>query len=296
MSGPRFVRVGKNSNVIATFHNTSRFLDGTPSWISSTFGNGKVMLFSGHPEFIDSDVYPSFVSPAVDEYYVGKKIISNTLYYTTSKEIAELNTSESRPLNTSDLTDTFHKTENIFEEIKTNITQTLDDIIDLTNKINLSVELIHNVSYEVSISLDGNCSTFLGYFSARFTIHYLCLFIKYLENTQKTLNTIEMIYPLLQHDGEFIHQIESLKDDIGNRINETNNMIAKSRSIWQEYNAQLQDYQQNQKLSRIKEKNIPKKAHELIKQITSGFQYIPQIYFDSLKCLRHNWYNYESTF
>ena len=105
-----------------------------------------------------------------------------------------------------------------------------------------------------------------------------------------------MIYPLLQHDGEFIHQIESLKDGIGTRINETNNMIAKSRSIWQEYNAQLQDYQQNQKLSRIKEKNIPKKAHELIKQITSGFQYIPQIYFDSLKCLRHNWYNYESTF
>jgi len=304
MGGPRFVRVGKNSQIIATFYNTSKILDGTPSWISSAFGNGKVMLFSGHPEFIDSDVYPYFMPPAVDEYYVGKEIISNTLYYTTSKEIAELNTSESRPLsfvfetweNTSDLIDTFHKTENVFEEIKTNITQTLDEITDLINEINLSVELIRNISYEVKISVDTNSPTFLGYFSACFTIHYLNLFIKYLENILKTLNTLEMIYPLLQHDGEFIHQIESLKTDMLTKINETKDILTKGHSICEEYEGKLQAYQQNQKLSRIKENNIHKKAHELRKQIASGFQYVPQVYFDSLKCLRHNWYNYESIF
>ena len=68
-----------NSDIIALFNNTDPSIDGTPSWISSDFGNGKIVLFSTHPEIVDYTLG-----------HTGKTIISNALFYTTSKIKTEL--------------------------------------------------------------------------------------------------------------------------------------------------------------------------------------------------------------
>jgi len=117
VNGPRFVHIGKNSQVVARFHNCTRYLDGTrcflsdsPIWVSSTFDLGKVILFSGHPEMIDKDDHTEALEIG-DDIGTGKKIISNALFYTTSKEVAELETVESR--NLSFITDIQEKTMNL---------------------------------------------------------------------------------------------------------------------------------------------------------------------------------------
>lgn len=298
--GPRFVYVGENSQVVATFYNVSRTLDGTPSWVSSRFGNGKVMIFSGHPEFIDSDIYPYFVEPTIKEYYVGKKIISNALYYTTSKKIMELDTSQSRTLSfilemwdkTSDMAGDIDKIVNIFDEVKMSINETLCEIPNLTNEINLSIDVIRQIENENNI--DKNSLTYLGKFSVCYTKQYTGVLEEYLKNTLKTINTLEKIYPLIQNDMNFGHQIKELKTDLLTKVNETRTILAKSLNICINYKEKLQKYQQNKILSKLQEYKIQEKAHELVEQITIGFQYTPQAYFNSLKFLRHHWYDYES--
>jgi len=302
LGGPRFVHVGKNSQVVATFYNTSRTLDGTPSWISSRFGDGKVMIFSGHPEFIDSDVYPNFMKPAVEEYYVGKKIISNAFYYTTSKEKSELQTSQSKPLSfiteiwgkTSNLTADINEMENILDEIKNSINETIGEITDLINKINMALDLIREIADEKNIDVNNESITFLNYFYTRFTTHYLRLFIEYFEDTIETLNVMEKIYPLLKNDTNFVQQVEALKTDLSTKINESKIILSNSQDIIIECEEALLDYQQNQNLPTTQEKRINEKTHKFNKQIGTGFQHIPQMHFNSLKFLRHYWYNYES--
>jgi len=304
LGGPRFVHVGKNSQVVATFYNTSKTLDGTPSWISSEFGDGKIMIFSGHPEFIDSDVYPFFMEPAVKEYYTGKKIISNALHYTTSKEIKKLDTSQSRPLSfiyetwnkTSDLMNDIKKTVNIFGKVKINIDETLNQINNLTNEINLSIDIIHQIPYKKNIDVDKKTMTSLSSYSIYFIKHYVGLLEVYLKNTSKILNIIERLYSLIQNDTDFIEQIKTLKIDLLTKINETKIILSKCYDTVMEYTEALFNYQQNQKFSKIKENRINKIVHKLGKQIRMGFQYTPQAYFNSLKFIRSHWYNYESTF
>jgi len=54
--GPKFLYIGKNSQAIALFQNSSKTLDGTPSWVSSKFGEGRTVLFSPHPEMYAVDL------------------------------------------------------------------------------------------------------------------------------------------------------------------------------------------------------------------------------------------------
>ena len=54
-------------------------------------------------------------------------------------------------------------------------------------------------------------------------------------------------------------------------------------------------YQKRNIRLRVREFQIKQKGLNLYMHIFSGFSYIPQTYFNSLKFLRVNWYNYEGT-
>jgi len=302
--GPKFVHIGENSQVVALFEDASPYLDGTPSWISSTFGNGKVMLFSSHPETIDSDTHPEYFDSGIEKYYAGKKVISNTLYYTTSKEITEPPISHTRNLSfiteilevTTDVSIDTDTNENIFEGINIKIDETVDKITNLTSEINTIKGIIQQIADENDIDLNEKESEIFLYYSATyFLIYYLDLFTEYLENTTDTLNTLEKIYPLLENNTEFVKQIETLKTDLSTKINETRDTISESLKISEEYKEALLNYQQNQRLPKLHEFKIVKKGHELEKQVAIGFEYAPQAYFNSLKLLRNSWYSYETS-
>jgi len=296
LPGPNIVHIGKNVQVIAVYRTNSAY-DGTPSWVSSRFGSGKAVLFCGHPEIRDLDTHPEFRDLGVEDYCNGKKIISNALYYTTSRGLAELQILHSRNLSfirevkdeTLSLTiDT--NVPDIFDEIKNYINETISEITNLTNELNTIQGLIRQIAHEKNIDINESPS-FLYYGSTRrYMPHKLGLFIEYFENATKTLDTLEKIYPLLENDTEFVQQIEALKDDLSLKIDKARSIILKSLDIGQDYENLVVRYQNNQKLSKFQENKITKKGHDLEKQIEMGFIYIPQTYFNSLKFLRHHWY------
>lgn len=286
--GPKIVYVGKNSQVIARFFNTS--LGGTPSWISSTFGRGKVVLFSSHPEI----AYRL-------GYYYGRTIITNALHYTTSKGVMELSTTVSVPTSfirevwekTGNLMENVHKTENVCGDIKLEINETIGKIKNLDTALCQLQNIIRQMADEKNIDINES-SGFLGYGLTLQMLYDLDIFIEYFENTTNTLNVLEKIYSLLKNDTNFIQQFQMFKANLFAKINEAEIVLSKSQNIKKDYEKALLEYQQNQKMSKLKEYKIKKIAYELKQQITMGFLYTPQTYLDSLKFLRESWYRYEA--
>ena len=292
--GPRIDYVGENVEVISQFYNTSTRMDGTPSWVSSKFGKGKAVTFSPHPEILGFGFYPD------NRTHIGRTVISNALFYTTAKDITALQLSHMRSLSfieeilneTGDIQiDT--NTVDIFNEIKDSINETIDDITNLSDYVKQLKDLIKEIAGE---DLPGT-SPFLGYSSLKITVkYYYHLFVKYLENTMETLNTLEKIYPLLESDPDFVQQIETLKDDVSSRIAEIQRICSQGYEMCEDYEEALLKYQKRPRLlSRLKEFLITDKGHKFYWHIFSVFSYVPQIYFNSLKLLRNSWYNYEAS-
>ncbi|MDH7517274.1 MAG: hypothetical protein QHH19_02910 [Candidatus Thermoplasmatota archaeon] len=289
--GPYFAYLGENAHVVARFHNFNDNFNGSASWISSNFGKGKVMIFSTHPESL---------CWAQDEkrLYVGNTIISNALYYLTSNEITDLNTINSRNISfilevwekTANLID-YTDTANVLNEIKISINDTIISINELNNNLSAILEIIEDINPDVP-------NNFLGYESTYWVIWYFNLYNTYLENTTKTLTIIELIYPLLENMTNFKQDLEILKDDLSERINETQNIIIECNTLCKGFKNILDRY--NKTLKRLGKLGLniysyfaKNTAFKLYRESVKGFHYAPQTYFNSLKLLRHYWYDYE---
>ncbi|MCK4365405.1 MAG: hypothetical protein KAW45_05095 [Thermoplasmatales archaeon] len=295
--GPGFDRIGENTQVIGEFCNTDTELDGRPCWVSSKFGKGRAVAFSRHPEILGFGFYKS------NRTHIGRTVISNALFYTTAKEMTALQLSHMRSLSfieeilaeTGDIQiDT--NTVDIFNETKNAINETIEDITNLSDYVKQLEFLIGEIADEKKINLN-ELPTFLGDNSLHITVkYYYHLFVKYLENTMETLNTLEKIYPLLESDPEFVKQIETLKADISSRIAEIRKICTQGYEMCEDYEKALLNYQQHPLiLSRVKEFLLTDKGHKFYWHIYSVFSYVPQIYFNSLKLLRNSWYNYEAS-
>ena len=291
---PRIDYVGENVEVISRYYNTGTNMDGRPSWISSKFGKGRTVGFSPHPEILGFGFYPSNMT------HIGRTTVSNALFYSTAKEMTALQLYYKRTL--SFIGETLAETgdihivpdpEPVLYETKNAINETIDDVANLRDYVKQLMDLIEEIADE---DLTGS-SKFLGYDSLKVTTkYYFHLFLKYLENTIKTINTLEKIYPLLEADLDFVQQIETLKDGISSRIAEIQKICSQGYEMCEDYEKSLLRYQQHPLvLSRFKRFLLIDKGHKLNWHIYSVFAYAPQIHFDSLKFLRHHWYNYEAS-
>jgi hypothetical protein len=292
--GNGFIRIGKNTEVIAKFCNTDTELDNIACWVSSKFGNGKTVAFNTHPEMMGFGFYPDNMT------HIGRTAISNALFYTTAKKMTILELTHRRFL--TFIEEIFNKTGDIqidtntvyiFNETKYTINGTIDDITNLSYYVKHLMDLIKEIANEKNVELRSK-STYLGYNSLWITKkYYFSLFLKYLENTIEKLNTMEKIYPLLESDPNFVQQIETLKDDISSRIDEIQSKCSQGYEMCENYEEALFNYQKRQFLGKFKQFFLMNKGHRFYYHIFSVFSYIPQIYFNSLKLLRNIWYNYE---
>ena len=298
--GPTIGYAGKDVNIIANFKNDTD-LEGKPSCVSSYFGKGKVVLFSPHYEIRDPDTGYKGHNAGIDNKYNSKKFIINAFYYLTTKEIIQLNTYQSR--NIFFISDVRNRTVNltinpitnkeIFNVIKSNINTSILDIYDIIKKINNNFKLKQQVEIEKGIDINDYEACF--YFPAEYLINYtLVFYIKYLNNTVESLNTLEKIYPLLEEDEGFIQKIEILKSELTANINNIQNKISKCKITLQDHENLLLECQNSPGLTEQQRDRIDKAGHEVEVQIAEGFYYLPQIYFNSLKLLRNSWYNYEA--
>ncbi|MCK4365468.1 MAG: hypothetical protein KAW45_05415 [Thermoplasmatales archaeon] len=295
--GPQVIEpVGENVQVIARFYNTNDSkIDGTPCWISSTFGNGKAVAFSPHPEIM------SYKNS--NKSHIGRTTLSNAIFYTTSLKIIKADISRSRPLsfilkvkeNTINITINEGNSKQIFNKIKNKINETIDKLRDLNEHFQLLCDMINKIAEEKNVEVSDQPS-YLGIESINLPKkHYLNLFIKYLENTSKTLTILEKTYPLLESETEIVKQIETLRADLSSRIDEMQSICKKCKNICMKYEEALAKYQKYRFRTNLKEIFIKARGHKLYNQIYSGFSHVPQIYFNSIKLLRGSWYNYEAS-
>lgn len=291
-AGPNFLDLGKNVEVISKFKNAHENLDGTPSWISSDFGEGKVILSSSHPELMD-----------FEHNEMGCKFLSNSYYYATSefKEnieiIASKNVSFIRNIwnQTKELVITSINNSNLFDNVTSKLEKLLDNIKYLEKELNSSLNLINKIIIDENHVIDSYSSVhFLGHFSISVVKdRYLKLSIHYMEDTIQKIEMIDRLYSQLEDDNSK-NIIISLNDDLNKTVSDLNEFVNKIKSYVENYNDSLNIYQ-NSIFKKSKERKVHDSLHKITGNIPTLFSDIVISYFKTIKALRNNWYEYETS-
>jgi len=300
INGPKFVNVGKNSQIIAKFYDTSKTLDGSPMWISSRFGKGKIIIFSGHPEMLDSDDRTAYFEMD-DSIGNGKKIISNSYFYSTCEDLTDFNTVQSRNslfmnniwCQTSDLSDDLNDTENIFYNLIGKINETQNILSGLNNDTYQMLDLIEEIAIDNNIDLEMDYN-YLGNLAANYLSYDLGLFEEYMNDLKTILKMIEHLYSLNSDKPGVIDEIEELKNELSRNINKTKKLLLQSEKTSKSCIEELLKYKKDKSFPQLKENKIKQLVRDNYHNCENGFLYIPTSYFNSLKTLRKQWYNYET--
>ncbi len=302
-SGPWFIWLGKNTEIISTFNEVilennetvpdfiKKRVENSPSWTTSSFGVGKLVLFASHPEFINNI---SFLFEnrdwEFDEYY-GRRAIFNSLMYVTSKhvEIDNLKICYSY----EDISDVINNTKNLnitispinyFEDIKKIINEYKNNLIFLRNQSYINMNLYSSIFNETFIY--PNESRPLLYTSA-----FCKILLDYSNKSLDVLEKMENIYHHLEASGYNISfNICNLKKIILENMNNTNLIFEKSLDISSNISNLFKKVLNNSLMKSI----IVEKTRKLITTFEISLKYFPQIYFEILKNLHHQWYIYES--
>ncbi len=298
-NGPRFVWIGDNTNYVGEITDlkgpdddiiSSYFMRsiGTPNFIYSKFGDGNVVVFNSHPEMVMN------IPPLMSNFnwegdrYHGRRVIHNALYYTTSKQsISE--TENNHPL--SLVEDFIFKTEEI--QIETQSSGEFSNIISRVERLNNNISNIENkiletlniyfssVKNEAMMSRGIRTISYI-YFTSTFYNDYLNKIVLKLEKIQKIL-------PLIK-DGNIDQEIDLLKEDLCNKLIEAE-LLVKNTQI---SSFKMDEYVKNTRLTFPRQLKIIQDSRDILKEYELGLKYIPQMYFESIKFLRHNWYEYEA--
>lgn len=253
--GPVIVKVGKNSEVIGIYQESSLLLKNSPTWITSKFGKGRVVIFSSHPEFYVLDV---------ERNDFKNDVVSNAFFYSTFKEKLIFQTIQSRNISfileiwdkTDDLSNYLVKKESIFDEIRIKINET------------------HDIMKNIDLS---------------YYYYYLNYYYNYLNDSLERFTIVEKIYPLFDGDSDFKNNLSIFKDEIFYRVNLT---ISRLKNFIKLLNFtqnpieppfQIIKYLMITYINRHRDSNFRKCFHD-----------VPQIYFNTQKFLRHYWYKFET--
>jgi len=299
--GYKVYHIGEKVEVIANYHNTGTKIDRTPDWLTTTFGKGKVATFSTHPEIAAMGYFTNYECKPNN----GKIIISNSLFYTTAEDKIDYQTHHSRNLTyleeiweaTADLTSGISEIEMIFNPIRNRIDETNDYLDYLTDKTSEIISLIEDIADEKQI--EKGTTEYRFYLGLDFVkdvkIYYYHIFTEFFENATTVFDKIELIYNLLKNEPNFIEQLKTFINDISDKINNTNVILKEGEDMLDSFKQNLLKYQQKQFRSRIKEFQLKNDGDDFYTHIFSGFSPVTHTYFNSLKFLRHNWYNYEAS-
>jgi glutamine amidotransferase-like uncharacterized protein len=299
--GHEIIHTGKNVNVVASFHNTGTKMDGTPSWLTATFGKGKVAVFTTHPEIAAM----GFGSNYECKLNNGKIIISNSLFYTTAEDKIYYQTHHSRSLTylrgiwevTADLTSGINEIDKFFNPMRDRINETKDYLDYLTNITSDIISLIEDIADANEIKKDSiKYRYYLGLdFLKDVKKYYYRIYTDFFENATTVFDKIELIYNLLKDEPDFKDRLKMLIIDLYDRVNKTNKILQSGEDMLDSYKQNLLKYQKKLFRSRIREIKLKKEGNSFYIHVFSGFSEVTQTYFNSLKFLRNSWYNYEAS-
>jgi glutamine amidotransferase-like uncharacterized protein len=294
IGGSKFITIGNNVEIIANFTNTNSVFDNSPCWVSATFGKGRAVLFSSHPEIA--------AWQNENHSHNSLSVVGNSYFYTSSKGFEKISSEYSRSLlfitniwekTIIDLSEITPQSE-IFKLQKDAINLTNDKISQLCNRVKKIQINIEGIMDKKGIDFPGN-ETFLGHKSTWLKNSMLEYYKKYLKDSIFFMTKITKIYPLIKNNPNFQQELNDLKNIINLEINSTKEILKKCEEICDSYLNSLDSYNKIWILSSIREIFIRAIGHQLYTQVFCGFNHVPKIYFDTLKFLRHQWYDYETT-
>ncbi|MCJ7570505.1 MAG: hypothetical protein MUO82_01300 [Candidatus Thermoplasmatota archaeon] len=302
--GSWFVWLGKNTHALAYFQDLKP-INGTsdkssdlkdlivrkPSWVDSKFGDGKIVLFSSHPEFV---INISLLFKGIDwngDPYYGRRPIYNALFYVTSKENSE-------PINykcyeLSFIISLMEKTDNL--PIYGISKHDFDDLRKRINNFYYNISYLKNITIdlqELFKSLDDNNTNFEKDSRILKYVFLYCDIYQYYNNRSiKNIDELEQVVPMLYKFNEsIIERVNGLKNDLNWRLNESEKIVLTTLSIAKNLKEKLL----LPRISIFQKIQLYEERRDFLRTFEIGLKYIPQIYFGTLKLVRHCWYNYEA--
>lgn len=296
--GPEIYKLGEDVEVISRFHETGTRFDNTPSWITSTFDQGKVIIFVNHPEI--AGIYTNTEHKSMANS--GKTAISNSIFYATSSDKITYQKNYSQDINfiediwnkTKDLTKSENETESVFESIRYSINKTKKYMTYLSSNVSRVISLIRDIGKKKKVDLTGSKNKYyIGLMYSEDIILYNNLLTQYLDKTNSVLDVIEQIYAILKNDTTFIQQFEKFTNNVSKKINKMQEIINESQNMLDDYERKLIKYKKFPFRFKLKENILKNKVMDIYLHHFSGFSVLPKNYFNSIKFLRNNWYKYE---
>lgn len=301
-SGPWFVYLGKNSESISSFESITletaftpaviQRIIGTPNWVTSTFGNGTLALFASHPEFVNNiSVLFEQRNWSEDPYY-GRRVIQNSLFYVTG--IADRTPSFPHSYHPSIIKERMEKTLNLTLPLVQNgffddgINMLMSYFSTLSDVQHLSSNLLipYKDLFSDAVLFQKNSQPLL------YTYHKSIILQDYVQRTIETLCLLDTVLSLDQLDqNELINCFIDLNEFIDSNLNQSDEIVQASLELL----FQIEEKLNKSSLHTIEKIVLIEISRELITTIETSLKFVPQLYFESLKLLRHYWYQYTST-
>jgi len=300
-NGAMFKWIGKKSNAIS-YHMDVMTKDGgkdvdeglkkvllnTPSRVTTTFGDGKVVQFACHPEYvINIPILFNNIEWKGDPYY-GRRTISNALYYVNSEG--------------NNLSYSTTPVDNLQIDFIINITKDISVQSDTSDEFEIILDKIETIRDKINeldektITLKSDFSFFDEKFESlggdnrhlRYIQFYDEIYIDYLNRSIKSIESLKSILPLYLVFNESYHNIvDEMKIDIYNRTQNADNYITKIIGM----NDYLSGILTKENYNIIELFHLTMDRRKMINQYEIVLKYIPQIYFNAIKTLRTCWYN-----
>jgi hypothetical protein len=301
--GPIFSWLGKNTHSLTVFHEIKPFnnnhtvnnklnkiLIGRTSWVNSTFGKGKIILYSSHPDYVNN-ITPLFNEDIWDgDKFYGRRIIYNSIFFVTSEDEKDF---DCIGCNSSFVNTIIDNTNNL--SINDSATSEFEDLYNRLGQLFNSFYSFKNTSVdlkELFLSLENKSNTFAKNIKLlNYTIWCSEIYMDYINKTKLSIDILKRVLPMLyDYNMSLIDSVKMLKDELNNRINESEKILLQSKNT-----------------SDIIKKNLDSKAFSFFKKIwilqqgrfilqnyVKCLKYVPKVYFEILKLLRYSWYNYEA--
>lgn len=263
----------------------------SPSHISTTFGNGKVVEFTSHPEFIiNISILFNNIPWEGDKYY-GRRTIFNSLNYVTSEQESVFAVDNSQ--NVSFIEFVIDSTKNLLidENVNTKFDDIITKIITLKNYID-TLESKALYLKNLYSEFDNKYEIFKkGRRHIGYILHYSKIYDDYLNRSISTLEKLENVYPMYNaFNYSANHDIALLLNDILMRIENATFTIDKIFDIIEK----IEDIFQKNNINIVDKFRLINYRRNLISEYELNLKYIPQQFFNPLKILRKFWYNYEA--
>jgi len=302
-NGPLFLWLGPNSEKIATYTSLQSEIDssvdpvfqkrvlGTPSWVHSTFGDGKIVLFGSHPELVNNISLLLERFDWEDDPYYGRRTIHNALFYVTSENLKETEITNEYPV--SFIEEMGEKTidlplppnnESAFEIIKTRLTA-LNENLSILRDISIEHIELFSELFKENLLIKDNIL-----YSVTYVYYYCGFFSDYNNKTLSNIDKLDQTYSLLVKYNDSVRQrIDRLKSDLSSRLNHSEKLVSDIIILANNLKEDLQI-----KRNIFQKLKILTDARYMLRTFEIGLKYIPQTHFQTLKLVRYCWYNYEA--